>query len=207
MNNRPSLELPLFWEAPAFRNGEDCSSSPSATINVVMTLDTNYLCGTMAAVLSMLHHSTCPKNLAFHFLSAHDDTPELFSGIKSTFPYLKMKIYRFDSNKVRNKISKSIQQTLDQPLNYARIYLADTIPEDVKHMIYLDSDLVVADDIANLYGVDMKSQGAVVGVEGHGYVNGSGGRGAAVLAITEGEGLPEERELRGRTDDNNNLTV
>ena len=47
----------------------------------------------------------------------------------------------------------------------------------------------------------------VVGVEGHGYVNGSGGRGAAVLAITEGEGLPEERELRGRTDDNNNLTV
>ncbi|KAL5142436.1 putative galacturonosyltransferase-like 4 [Glycine soja] len=161
MINRPSLELPLFWEAPAFRNSEDCSSSPSATINVVMTLDTNYLCGTMAAVLSMLHHSTCPKNLAFHFLSAHDDTPELFSGIKSTFPYLKMKIYRFDSNKVRSKISKSIQQTLDQPLNYVRIYLADTIPEDVKHMIYLDSDLVVADDIANLYGVDMKSQGAV----------------------------------------------
>ena len=76
-----------------------------------------------------------------------------------------MKIYRFDSNRVHGKISKSIRQALDQPLNYARIYLADTIPEDVKHMIYLDSDLVVADDIANLYGVDMKSQGAMRGVE------------------------------------------
>ncbi|KAG4949048.1 hypothetical protein JHK82_042242 [Glycine max] len=87
----------------------------------------------MAAVLSMLQHSTCLENLAFHFLSTHDDALELFSSIKSTFPYLKMKIYRFDSNRVHGKISKSIRQALDQPLNYARIYLADTIPEDVKH--------------------------------------------------------------------------
>ncbi|KAH1147045.1 hypothetical protein GYH30_042288 [Glycine max] len=135
-------------EAPAFRNSEDGGSSPSATINVTMTLNTNYLRNTMAAVLSMLQHSTCLENLAFHFLSTHDDALELFSSIKSTFPYLKMKIYRFDSNRVHGKISKSIRQALDQPLNYARIYLADTIPEDVKHVIYLDSDLVVVDDIA-----------------------------------------------------------
>ncbi|CAN1284122.1 Probable galacturonosyltransferase-like 4 [Linum perenne] len=34
-----------------------------------MTLDINYLRGTMAAVLSMLQHSSCPENLSFHFLS------------------------------------------------------------------------------------------------------------------------------------------
>ncbi|KAG4968332.1 hypothetical protein JHK87_033983 [Glycine soja] len=74
-----------------------------------MTLNTNYLRCTMAVVLSMLQHSTCLENLAFYFLSAHDNAPKLFSDIKSTFPYLKMKIYRFDSNRVRNKISKSIR--------------------------------------------------------------------------------------------------
>jgi len=47
----------------------------------------------------------------------------------------------------------------------------------------------------------------VVGVEGYGYVNGGGGREAAILAVAEGGGLPEERELQGRTTDNNNLTV
>ena len=47
----------------------------------------------------------------------------------------------------------------------------------------------------------------VVGVKGHDYVNGGGGRGAAVLAVAEGGSLPEERELQGRTADNNNLTV
>ena len=44
----------------------------------------------------------------------------------------------------------------------------------------------------------------VVGVEGHDYVNGGGGRGATVLVD---EGLPKERELPGRTASNNNLTV
>ncbi|KAK7264555.1 hypothetical protein RJT34_32164 [Clitoria ternatea] len=153
----PSSRLPLFREAPAFRNGKECGSSPNDTINVAMTLDANYLRGTMAAVLSMLQHSTCPENLSFHFLSAHDAS-ELFSSIKTTFPYLNMTIYRFDSNRVRGKISKSIRQALDQPLNYARIYLADTIPEDVKRVIYLDSDLVVVDDIAKLWSVDMEER-------------------------------------------------
>ncbi|WVZ11038.1 hypothetical protein V8G54_015568 [Vigna mungo] len=156
--HRHSADLPLFREAPAFRNGQECGSTPDHVINVAMTLDANYLRGTMAAVLSMLQHSTCPENLSFHFLSANDDARELFSSIKSTFPYLNMKIYRFDSSRVRGKISRSIRQALDQPLNYARIYLADTIPEDVKRVIYLDSDLVVVDDIAKLWGVDMEGK-------------------------------------------------
>ena len=44
----------------------------------------------------------------------------------------------------------------------------------------------------------------VVDVEGHGYVDGGRGRGATVLA---GGVLPEERELRGKMTDINNLTV
>lgn len=122
-----------------------------------MTLDANYLRGTMAAVFSMLQHSTCPENLKFHFLSAHT-APKLFSSIKSTFPYLNFKTYAFDSNRVRGKISRSIRQALDQPMNYARIYLADILPSDMGRVIYLDSDLVVVDDIAKLWGVDMEDK-------------------------------------------------
>ena len=108
----------------------------------------------MAAVLSILQHSTCPENVEFHFLWARYE-PEVFSCIKSTFPYLKFKVYRFDAGRVRGKISKSIRQALDQPLNYARIYLAEILPEEVQRVIYLDSDLVVVDDVAELWGVDL----------------------------------------------------
>ena len=121
---------------------------------MAMTLDSNYLRGTMAAVLSILQHSTCPENVEFHFLWARFDS-EVFSCIKTTFPYLNFKVYRFDSGRVRGKISKSIRQALDQPLNYARIYLAEILPVEVKRVIYLDSDLVVVDDVAELWGVDL----------------------------------------------------
>jgi lipopolysaccharide biosynthesis glycosyltransferase len=111
----------------------------------------------MAAMLSILQHSTCPENVEFHFLwSRHE--PNVFSSIKSTFPYLNFNVYSFDSNRVRGKISKSIRQALDQPLNYARIYLADLIPATVKRVIYLDSDLVVVDDIGKLWEVNLKNK-------------------------------------------------
>ncbi|PQM34956.1 putative galacturonosyltransferase-like 4 [Prunus yedoensis var. nudiflora] len=43
---------------------------PAEKIHIAMTLDSNYLRGTMAAVLSILQHSTCPEFVEFHFLWA-----------------------------------------------------------------------------------------------------------------------------------------
>ncbi|KAL0414628.1 UNVERIFIED_CONTAM: putative galacturonosyltransferase-like 4 [Sesamum radiatum] len=107
--------IPSFREAPAFRNGHTCTQhhDHKNIIHIVMPLDVNYIRGTMAAVLSILQHSTCPEDVSFHFLSVHLH-PEISSLIKSTFPYLTFKMYPFDPNRVRGKISKSIRQALDQ---------------------------------------------------------------------------------------------
>lgn len=161
-----SPDVPLFREAPAFRNGDECSSDDK--VHVAMTLDANYLRGTMAAVLSILKHTSCPENVAFHFLSARYE-PEILASIRSTFPYLNFKVYRFDSGRVRGKISKSIRQALDQPLNYARIYLPHILPHDVTRVIYLDSDLVLVDDIGKLWGVEL--DGKVVGAPEYCHAN------------------------------------
>ncbi|XP_057956757.1 probable galacturonosyltransferase-like 4 [Malania oleifera] len=154
---RPSSSpphIPPFREAPAFRNGDACPSNDADRIHITMTLDANYLRGTVAAVLSILQHSTCPENISFHFISS-EFLPEILSSLKSTFPYLNFNVYPFDSNRVRKKISRSIRLALDQPLNYARIYLADVIPAEVGRVIYLDSDLVVVDDIRKLWDVEL----------------------------------------------------
>lgn len=119
-----------------------------------MTLDMNYIRGTMAAILSILQHSTCPENVAFHFVYTHYE-PDIISSLESTFPFLNFKVYHFESSRVRNKISKSIRQALDQPLNYARIYLAEIIPNNVSRIIYLDSDIIMVDDISKLWETDM----------------------------------------------------
>ncbi|KAK2989403.1 hypothetical protein RJ640_002233, partial [Escallonia rubra] len=68
-----------FAEAPEYRNGVDCpvvnggsgkgvgtTSCDASLVHVAMTLDSEYLRGSMAAVHSVLRHTSCPENLFFH---------------------------------------------------------------------------------------------------------------------------------------------
>ncbi|CAM0907088.1 unnamed protein product [Alopecurus aequalis] len=146
-----------FTEAPAFRNGDACSASgasPSSRVHIAMTLDANYLRGTIAAVFSILQHTACPEDVSFHFLAARERDAD---AVRATFPYLEPSVYRFDASRVRGRISRSVRSALDQPLNYARIYLADMLPRSVSRVIYLDSDVVVVDDVRKLWSVDLES--------------------------------------------------
>lgn len=161
---------PHFREAPSFRNGKECVASElyfsgymeedslcdSLAVHVAMTLDVAYIRGSIAAILSIVQHSVCPENVVFHFL-ASESKVELAHLLRLTFPYLKFKVYNFDVNLVKDKISASIREALEQPLNYARTYLADLLPSCVKRVIYLDSDVVVLDDIAKLWGTNLNA--------------------------------------------------
>eukprot|EP00249_Psilotum_nudum_P027425 c35070_g1_i1 orf=109-1419(+) len=159
--------LPSFKEAPSFRNEKKCLSRTGntsewefvcdpASVHIAMALDEPYLRGSIAAILSILRHASCPENVVFHFLVS-DRYYQFQSLIRSTFPYLKFKIYNFDQNLVKDRISSSVRQALEQPLNYARTYLAEILEVCVGRVIYLDSDLVVVDDIAKLWDTSLGS--------------------------------------------------
>ncbi|CAI9769089.1 unnamed protein product [Fraxinus pennsylvanica] len=80
----------------------------------------------MAAILSVLQHSSCPENIIFHLVSSvAADTSHLNLTIAKSFPYLQFNIYPFDDSPVARLISTSICAALDCPLNYASNYLAD----------------------------------------------------------------------------------
>ena len=162
-----SGELPPFREAPAFRNGRECpqilrsSLDNPSMIHIAMTLDQTYLRGSVAGVFSVLQHASCPENIVFHFIASHRNHRRRGSddGLRrvmtSTFPYLSFHLYHFDSNLVIGKISYSVRRALDQPLNYARIYLADLLPSSVRRIIYFDSDLIVVDDVSKLWHINL----------------------------------------------------
>lgn len=160
--------LPSFKVAPSFRNGKKCGSSPgNATesdyicslnsVHIAMTLDVAYLRGSFAAVFSILEHASCPENVVFHFLASGGEQ-EFQLLIRSTFPNIKFKLYKFDESLVKNRISYSVRQALEQPLNYARNYMADIFEPCVRKVIYLDSDLLVVDDIARLWAINLGSK-------------------------------------------------
>ncbi|KAJ0235695.1 galacturonosyltransferase-like 5 [Hirschfeldia incana] len=150
-----SLRNFSYRESPILRNADECRVSGGdhgvcnpSYVHVAITLDFVYLRGSIAAVNSILQHSACPESIFFHFLVSETT---LESVIRSTFPRLNLKIYYFAPERVQSLISSSVRQALEQPLNYARNYLAELLEPCVDRVIYLDSDLVVIDDIAKLW--------------------------------------------------------
>ncbi|KAH7838317.1 hypothetical protein Vadar_024930 [Vaccinium darrowii] len=149
-----------FRKSSPFRNADECTTRNSklgkkpgsicdpSLVHVAITLDVDYLRGSIAAVHSILQHSLCPESVFFHFLVSETNLETL---VRSTFPQLKFKVYYFDPETVRSLISSSVRQALEQPLNYARNYLAGLLEPCVRRVIYLDSDLVVVDDISKLW--------------------------------------------------------
>ncbi|KAF7044445.1 hypothetical protein CFC21_053666 [Triticum aestivum] len=175
--------LPRFREAPHFTNsasarcpaplppasGKDgAACSPRAAVHVAMTLDASYLRGTMAAVLSVLRHASCPESVYFHFLTAAGSptrTAELVAAVRASFPSLAFRAYPFDESRVAGRISASVRGALDRPLNYARSYLATTLPACVRRVVYLDSDVVLTDDVAALAATALPEGAAVAAPE------------------------------------------
>ncbi|XP_073006048.1 probable galacturonosyltransferase-like 1 [Typha latifolia] len=163
-----------FHEAPQFYNSPSCppplppssaaACSPDAAVHVAMTLDVAYLRGSVAAIFSILYHSSCPESMQFHFL-ASSAISFLNSTISSSFPFLSFQIYPFDESRVSGLISTSIREALDRPLNYARSYLARILPDCVRRVVYLDSDLVLVDDIAGLASTPLPDNTALAAPE------------------------------------------
>ncbi|KAL3538242.1 hypothetical protein ACH5RR_001608 [Cinchona calisaya] len=147
------------------KNGENsnCSSRKSAPnnpsfVHVAMTLDVQFLRGTIAALHSILQNSLCPENIFFHFIYSDSDSDSailLQSLIRDIFPFLKFKAYYFNPEIVQNKISSTVRETLEQPLNYARNYLAFLLGPCVERVIYLDSDVILVDDILKLWRTNL----------------------------------------------------
>lgn len=159
ISNAAAAPPQQFREAPEFYNSAECASIENThnlicsdeAVHAAMTLDSAYIRGSMAAILSILQHSSCPQNIIFHFVaSASADESLLRATILASFPYLKFEVYRFDDSFVSGLISTSIRSALDCPLNYARSYLPNILPLCVRKVVYLDSDLVLVDDIAKL---------------------------------------------------------
>lgn len=152
-----------FRRASAFRNADGCRSANSGEIgicdpslvHVAITLDVDYLRGSVAAVHSILQYARCPEDIFFHFLVSDTSLEAL---VRFAFPQLKFKVHYFDPEVVRDLISTSVRQALEQPLNYARNYLADLLEPCLSRVIYLDSDLVVVDDIHKLWSTSLGSR-------------------------------------------------
>lgn len=125
-------------------------------INVCLTFDNKYLYHGMTAINSVIDNNNSNSNLHIYILHDENLTADSISIIDREFFASKVKI---NFILVNNSIFKNF------PLNrghitintYFRLLICSLLP-DLDKVIYIDSDVVVLGNIANLWEVDLNNK-------------------------------------------------
>ncbi|KAL1538622.1 hypothetical protein AAHA92_27346 [Salvia divinorum] len=131
----PPPSISDYNQSPEYANGGKCQSLQTASchpslLHIAATLDFKYLRGSIASVHSILRHAACPKNVRLHFITADFSAAaaDLAAIVKSAFPRLSFEVYPFrKESEIKRLISSAIRPALEDPLNYARIYLSEIL--------------------------------------------------------------------------------
>ncbi len=127
-------------------------------IHIIFALDQDYFFGLLAAINSVLKNTSQPQRLFFHIITPPNDVTAFEAQIPAYFPEADFQfrvrpytpnatIQEYIQAKYQPKSAKSAQALT---LLYARLFLKDIFP-DLGKVIFLDTDLIVLQDIAALF--------------------------------------------------------
>nr|XP_033782048.1 glycosyltransferase 8 domain-containing protein 1 isoform X1 [Geotrypetes seraphini]XP_033782049.1 glycosyltransferase 8 domain-containing protein 1 isoform X1 [Geotrypetes seraphini] len=124
-------------------------------IPVVLTAVEERLGGIVAAMNSISTNTR--SKIVFHIVVANNTVDHLRAWLSGTeLKNLKYKILDFDPHILEGKIRVDPDQAESiKPLTFARFYLPNLLP-DAEKVIYLDDDVIVQDDILELYNTPLK---------------------------------------------------
>ncbi|PXX89311.1 glycosyltransferase family 8 protein [Marinobacter vulgaris] len=121
-------------------------------IHAALCCDENYTAYATVVMISTIAHASSPQRLVFHLIS---------NGIESETQ--KRMQREITSRGSTLHIYEATNRTFDGlPVHrfgqavYQRILLSEYLPEDISRIIYLDSDLLVRDDLAKLATLDLE---------------------------------------------------
>ncbi|QOF66998.1 DUF4422 domain-containing protein [Actinobacillus sp. GY-402] len=123
-------------------------------INIVFAIDDNYARHCAVAINSILDHINSEQKIRFFIICDNtfsEKNKELFRKYENnniSFTYLEVNVSDFSFYPL-NREHISIA-------TYYRLALQDLLPKDVNKVIYLDADLVVMENIAKLWDIDLE---------------------------------------------------
>jgi len=121
-------------------------------ITIIIASDNHYLCHATVAMMSVLKSTENPQNIVFYFFD---------EGIGySNREYLAQEISTLGGNIVFVDIDKSMFEPFFtsghiKTSAYYRLLAPTLLPSTIKKAIYLDSDLLLLENISNLYNIDI----------------------------------------------------
>ncbi|XP_057230799.1 glycosyltransferase 8 domain-containing protein 1 [Malurus melanocephalus] len=124
-------------------------------ISVVIAASDERLGGAIAAMNSIYQNTR--SNVVFHIVTLNDTVDHLRMWLSSTpLKNMRYQISEFDPRVLEGKVQVDPQKAdTFKPLTFARFYLPNLVPHAEK-VIYVDDDVIVQDDIVELYNTALK---------------------------------------------------
>jgi lipopolysaccharide biosynthesis glycosyltransferase len=125
-------------------------------INIVFAADANYAMPLAVALTSVA--ANCDKSRTLHFYVLQWKISDVLrekvqkSLDRQEFPNARIEWLDAPIDRIGNF---KLAHNYTTPLTFARLVLTDLLPQEVRKVIYLDCDLVVDDDIAELWDTDI----------------------------------------------------
>lgn len=125
-----------------------------ATIEVAAATDSTYAQHCAVMIASTLRNTASAENVSFHILDCGLNANDA-EQLRRTCEALGANITFYTINR---KHLEDLPQTRHTASAYARLFIGSILPQSINRIIYLDSDLVVLDDIAKLYKCDLRGK-------------------------------------------------
>jgi lipopolysaccharide biosynthesis glycosyltransferase len=124
-------------------------------MDIVFITDRNQLVGMLAAMNSVIKNCCGERDLRFSIVSDVDSYPDIVHHINQLFGQtnIDMRVVAFHPPAfLQENIRVNRRGRLNNVLNYARFYLHQALP-DLDKIIYLDADVIVQGNIAELWSI------------------------------------------------------
>ena len=132
----------------------------SGPLHVALTFDDYFWAPAYATMRSICLATSRQRDLVFHLIHWHL-TPEHRAELDAIATEFGATLidHRLEDNRELSELLKQLPHRKDlPPIVYARLFLADYIPEGVSRFLFIDCDVYVRAPVENLIGIDLEGR-------------------------------------------------
>ena len=123
-------------------------------MNILFSSDDNYARHMGVAIYSLLSHNTKVSKIRLFIVDNNISSENIskISQVISTFDNAELTFIPFE------KWAENLHINMAWPISlssYARLFVGEMLPGDIERLLYLDSDMLVCEDLSNLWNTEL----------------------------------------------------
>lgn len=122
-------------------------------LHIALSSDSNYVEFVSVLITSIFDNNPEFERINIHLLS-YNIPSNLIDVIRNHIPDNKGKIFVYDVSDITKRLKISVPDSISIAA-YSRLFLGSLFPDNIKKVIYMDSDSILIDSLWNVWNMDM----------------------------------------------------